>query len=87
MNVVAHDPELAVQTRRQLWSEHLELQADELPDDPVQAIDELWRPISEEQHERRLDGKPLTHRLVRLPHVSRRSARLLGPLNGILVDG
>jgi phosphatidylserine/phosphatidylglycerophosphate/cardiolipin synthase-like enzyme len=87
MNVVAHDPELAVQTRRQLWSEHLELQADELPDDPVQAIDELWRPISEEQHERRLDGKPLTHRLVRLPHVSRRSARLLGPLNGIVVDG
>ena len=36
-------------------------------------IDELWKPISKEQLERRTRGQPLTHRLVRLPHVSRRT--------------
>jgi phosphatidylserine/phosphatidylglycerophosphate/cardiolipin synthase-like enzyme len=87
MNVVAHDPDLARRTRMRLWSEHLELAEDEIPDDPVRAVDELWKPISEEQLERRKAGRPLTHRLARLPHVSKRSARLLGPLNGILVDG
>ena len=87
MNIVAHDPELAHRTRLRLWSEHLEIAIDEIPDDPVRAIDELWRPISEEQLRRRLAGEPLTHRLALLPHVSRRTARLLGPLNGILVDG
>jgi phosphatidylserine/phosphatidylglycerophosphate/cardiolipin synthase-like enzyme len=87
MNVVANDPELARSTRLRLWSEHLELPVDEIPDDPAAAVDELWRPISEEQLELRLAGKPLTHRLVRLPNVSRRSARLLGPLDGMLVDG
>ena len=87
MNVVANDPELARRTRLRLWSEHLELPIDDLPDDPITAIDRLWRPISEEQLERRLAGEPLTHRLTRLPHVSRRTARLLGPLNGLLVDG
>jgi phosphatidylserine/phosphatidylglycerophosphate/cardiolipin synthase-like enzyme len=87
MNVVARDPELARRTRLRLWSEHLEIPSEEIPDDPVQAIDELWRPISEEQLERRLAGEPLTHRLARLPHVSKRTARLLGPVNGMLVDG
>jgi phosphatidylserine/phosphatidylglycerophosphate/cardiolipin synthase-like enzyme len=87
MNVVTHDAELARHTRLRLWSEHLELSVDEIQDDPVRAIDELWRPISEEQLERRLAGKPMTHRLARLPHVSKRSARLLGPLSGLLVDG
>jgi phosphatidylserine/phosphatidylglycerophosphate/cardiolipin synthase-like enzyme len=87
MNVVAQDPDLARRTRLRLWSEHLELAEDEIPDDPVRAIDELWKPISEEQLERREAGRPLTHRLARLPHVSKRSARLLGPVNGMLVDG
>ena len=50
-------------------------------------IDRLWKPIAEEQLARRRAGEPLTHRLVRLPHVSRRSGRLLGPLQGLLVDG
>ena len=59
----------------------------QLPHDPVQAIDELWKPISKEQLELRDAGLPLTHRLVRLPHLSRRSGRLLGPLTGLLVDG
>jgi phosphatidylserine/phosphatidylglycerophosphate/cardiolipin synthase-like enzyme len=87
MNVVAHDPELARRTRLRLWAEHLELPPDRIPADPTRAIDELWKPISKEQLERRTSGRPLTHRLVRLPHVSRRTRRILGPLNGLVVDG
>ena len=87
MNVVAHDVELAEGTRRRLWAEHLELPVDEVPADPIEAIDELWKPISKEQLERRTEGRPLTHRLVRLPHVSRRTSRALGPVTGLLVDG
>ena len=87
MNIVLHDPGLAGQTRRRLWAEHLELSDEELPADPVVAIDELWKPISKEQLDRRLAGLPLTHRLARLPNVSRRSSRAFGPISGLLVDG
>ena len=87
MNIVSQDPELARQTRLRLWAEHLELSEERVPVDPIEAIDGLWKPISKEQFERREAGLPLTHRLVRLPHVSRRSARALGPVSGILVDG
>jgi phosphatidylserine/phosphatidylglycerophosphate/cardiolipin synthase-like enzyme len=87
MNVVAHNPELALRTRQRLWAEHLELPAEQIPADLIRAIDELWKPISKEQLERRSAGRPLTHRLVRLPHVSRRTRRILGPLNGLIVDG
>jgi phosphatidylserine/phosphatidylglycerophosphate/cardiolipin synthase-like enzyme len=87
MNIVAHAPELALRTRQRLWSEHLELPVDKIPADPTRAIDELWKPISKEQLERRTRGERLTHRLVRLPHVSRRTRRILGPINGLVVDG
>jgi phosphatidylserine/phosphatidylglycerophosphate/cardiolipin synthase-like enzyme len=87
MNVVTHDPGLARDTRLRLWSEHLELPVEEIPEDPVRAVDEVWKPMSKEQLDRRAAGLPLTHRLVRLEHLSRRSGRLLGPLTGILVDG
>jgi phosphatidylserine/phosphatidylglycerophosphate/cardiolipin synthase-like enzyme len=87
MNVVTHDPDLARQTRLRLWAEHLELSAEEIPDNPAHAVDELWKPISKEQLERRAAGLPLTHRLVRLEHLSRRSGRILGPLSSFLVDG
>ena len=87
MNMVSHDVDLAKQTRLRLWAEHLEVEAEELPPDPIQVIEELWKPISEEQLRRRNLGQPLSHRLVRLPHVSRRSARALGPVTGVLVDG
>jgi phosphatidylserine/phosphatidylglycerophosphate/cardiolipin synthase-like enzyme len=87
MNVVSHDPGLARQTRLRLWAEHLELPIDSIPPDPTRAIDELWKPISEEQLERRNTNQPLTHRLIRLPHLSRSSSRALGPLNGLFVDG
>ena len=40
-----------------------------------------------EQLERRRAGAPLTHHLVELPGVCRRSRRLLGPLDALVVDG
>ena len=87
MNLVSHDPALARETRLRLWAEHLELPIDELRRNPIEVIDELWDPISKDQLARRKGGQPLTHRLVRLPHVSKRSGRALGPLSGLLVDG
>ncbi len=87
VNVAAWNAELARTTRLGLWAEHLERRAEDIPDDPARAVDELWRPLAEEQLSRRQAGQPLTHRLLRLPHVSRRSGALLGPLNGLLVDG
>lgn len=87
VNVAAWNGGLARAARLELWAEHLELRPEALPADPARAIDELWRPLAEEQLARRQAGHELTHRLLRLPHVSRRSAALLGPLNGLLVDG
>jgi phosphatidylserine/phosphatidylglycerophosphate/cardiolipin synthase-like enzyme len=87
MNVVTHDPALALETRLRLWAEHLELATADVAGDPARVIDEHWKPISAEQLDRLAAGGPLTHRLVRLPHVSRRSARVLGPVQGLLVDG
>ena len=87
MNVVTHDTALARQTRLRLWSEHLELPIDQIAAEPATVIDDYWKPISKEQLARREAGEPLTHRLVRLAHVSRRSERLLGPLQGLLLDG
>jgi phosphatidylserine/phosphatidylglycerophosphate/cardiolipin synthase-like enzyme len=87
LNVVAHDPDLARQTRLRLWSEHLEQPLDQVAGSPAQVIDDVWRPLAEEQGKRRQRGEPLQHRLVLLPHISRKSNRLRGPLNGLLVDG
>jgi phosphatidylserine/phosphatidylglycerophosphate/cardiolipin synthase-like enzyme len=87
VNVVTHESKLARDTRLRLWSEHLELPEKEIRGDPTEVVDRHWKPISAEQLERLRSGLPLTHRLVRLPHVSRRSGRLLGPLQGLLVDG
>ena len=87
MNLVSHDPALARETRLRLWSEHLERPIAKLAGDPATVIDEIWRPLASEQLERRQAGAPLTHSLVRLAHVSRRSKRLLGPLQSLLLDG
>lgn len=87
MNVVSCDPQLARQTRLRLWSEHLERPIGDLTGDPTRVIDELWRPISTEQLQRRVRGDTPTHRLQELPGVSRRSMALLGPVQGLLVDG
>jgi phosphatidylserine/phosphatidylglycerophosphate/cardiolipin synthase-like enzyme len=87
MNVVSHEPELARAVRLRLWSEHLECEAGELEGDPARVVDERWRPLAEEQLERARRGEHGTHKLRLLPHVSRRAKGLLGPLNGLLVDG
>jgi phosphatidylserine/phosphatidylglycerophosphate/cardiolipin synthase-like enzyme len=87
VNVVSHDPALARQTRLQLWAEHLARPIEELGGDAAKLIDEVWRPLATEQLQRRAAGAPLTHGLVGLAHVSRRSKRLLGPLQSLLVDG
>ena len=87
MNLVTHDPGVARATRLRLWSEHLERPPEELDGDPTEMIERIWRPLAEQQLQRRLDGLPLTHRVLRLPHVSRRTEALRGPINGLLVDG
>lgn len=87
MNVVTCDAELARATRLRLWSEHLECAPESIEGDPARVVDELWRPIATEQHARRCRDEPLTHRLLELPGVSRRSRALLGPLDQMIVDG
>ena len=86
MNVVTHDEAVARSTRLRLWSEHLERPEHEVDGNPATVFDELWRPIATEQLHRIERGEPLTHRLVRLPGVSRRHRRLLGPLQSHLYD-
>ena len=87
VNVVVHDEELVRAARLRLWSEHLELTVEEVDGDPSRVIDECWRPLAKRNAEhRRLHGYT-PHRLVTLPHVSRRTEALRGPLNGLLVDG
>ena len=87
VNLVTCDPALARDTRLRLWAAHLERNIDEVSGDASSVVDKLWRPIATEQRERRHRGEPLTHGLVELPAVSRRSERLLGPLQALIVDG
>jgi phosphatidylserine/phosphatidylglycerophosphate/cardiolipin synthase-like enzyme len=88
MNVVTDDAVLARATRERLWAEHLELPQDQLAGgDPLDIIDNHWRPIAMEQLRRRNAGQPPTHRLIALPGVSKRARRLLGPLQELVDDG
>jgi phosphatidylserine/phosphatidylglycerophosphate/cardiolipin synthase-like enzyme len=88
MNVVTDDAALARATRVRLWAEHLELDPRTIAAaDPVAVVDEHWRPIAAEQLERRDRDEPPTHRLIALPGISKRSRRLLGPLEGLTDDG
>jgi phosphatidylserine/phosphatidylglycerophosphate/cardiolipin synthase-like enzyme len=87
VNVVLRDERLSRDARLRLWSEHLELTVDEISGDPVAIVDELWRPLAMENAEHRRVHGWTPHRLVALPHVSRRTQALRGPLNGLLVDG
>ena len=88
MNVVTDDAALARATRERLWAEHLELDHDEVAGaDPIELIDRRWRPTAAEQLRRREDGQRPSHRLIALPGVSRRSRRLLGPLQELVDDG
>jgi phosphatidylserine/phosphatidylglycerophosphate/cardiolipin synthase-like enzyme len=76
MNLVCHDERLARDVRLRLWAEHLGCSRDELEGEPTEILDKRWRPSAEAGGTLRL-----------LPHVSRRSRGILGPLNGFLVDG
>lgn len=87
VNVVTCDATLARGTRLRLWAAHLERDIAEIAGDARVVVDELWRPIAAEQRERRRRGEPLTHGLLELKATSRRSERLLGPLQGLAVDG
>jgi phosphatidylserine/phosphatidylglycerophosphate/cardiolipin synthase-like enzyme len=87
VNLVTRDDRIARDTRERLWAEHLELESEDLEGDPRELVDRLWKPICAEQLERRRAGAPMTHRLCLLPSVSRRSARLRGPLTSLIVDG
>ena len=78
VNVVSDDAQLARTLRDRLWSEHLEMDCS--GQDPLVVLEEVWRP-------RLADHSGKRHRLRALPAVSRRSARLMGPLKGLLVDG
>jgi phosphatidylserine/phosphatidylglycerophosphate/cardiolipin synthase-like enzyme len=88
MCVVTDDAALARDTRVRLWAEHLEMdEAEVRKAEPTRLVDDHWHPIADEQLERLRHGQPATHRLLELPGASRRSARLLGPLNGLFADG
>jgi phosphatidylserine/phosphatidylglycerophosphate/cardiolipin synthase-like enzyme len=87
MNVVTHDEHLARATRIRLWSEHLELSPEAVDTaDPLELINSHWERIASEQLELLENGEPLTHRLVKLPGVSRRRRRVIGPLQSHLYD-
>jgi phosphatidylserine/phosphatidylglycerophosphate/cardiolipin synthase-like enzyme len=79
VNVVLRDESSVRAARLRLWSEHLQRPAEEVDGEPSRVVDELWHPLAEERAEER--------KLRKLLHVSRRSRALLGPLNGLLVDG
>jgi phosphatidylserine/phosphatidylglycerophosphate/cardiolipin synthase-like enzyme len=72
--VITTDEQLARDTRLRLWREHL--RRDDIDGEPHELIDQAWVATCEQ-------GDHLGF----LPHVSRRTRRFLGPLNGLLVDG
>ena len=87
VNVLTLDPGLARQTRLRLWAEHLECPTTDIEGNPTQVIDTMWKPIAQEQLARSRARQQPTRRISRLPAVSRRTERLLGPVRGLLVDG
>jgi len=87
MNLVVCDEALARSTRARLWASHLECGEDVAAGDPAALFDERWAPLAAEQRELRDRGMPATHRLLQLVATSRRADRLLGPLQGLVVDG
>ena len=84
-NITVTDPVLVRETRRRLWSEHL--QSNDVEGDATRLVDEKWVPIADEQLARRRAARPPTHRLCRLEGVSARRDLVLGGLIGLLVDG
>ena len=89
MNVVCDDPELARDTRVRLWAEHLELEPTTVA--AVGPVGARRRALAADRlraaRAPAARGAAPTHRLLALPGVSRRSRRLLGPLQGLIDDG
>ena len=86
-NVVVRDSKLARDVRLRLWKEHLERPREEVDGEPAQVFDEVWKPLAEERLDRRSRDGWADGKLTLLPHVSRRSEAVWGPLNGLFVDG
>jgi phosphatidylserine/phosphatidylglycerophosphate/cardiolipin synthase-like enzyme len=86
-NVVVRDPALAREVRLRLWEEHLERPRAEIEGDPARVFDEVWKPLAQERYDRRKREGWADGKLTLLPHVSRRSEALWGPLDGFFVDG
>jgi phosphatidylserine/phosphatidylglycerophosphate/cardiolipin synthase-like enzyme len=86
VNVVVRDPTLARELRLRLWEEHLERPRAEIDGDPARVFDEVWKPLAQERYDRRKRDGWADGKLTLLPHVSRRTEALWGPLNGLLVD-
>jgi phosphatidylserine/phosphatidylglycerophosphate/cardiolipin synthase-like enzyme len=86
-NIVVRDPALAREVRLRLWEEHLERPREEVDGDPARVFDELWKPLAQQRLEQRRRDGWADGKLTLLPHVSRRSEALWGPLNGLFVDG
>src|SRR5206468_2633947 len=84
-NVVVRDPALAREVRLRLWEEHLERPREEIDGNPARVFDELWKPLAEQRLEQRRRQGWADGKLTLLPHVSRRSEALWGPLNGLFV--
>jgi phosphatidylserine/phosphatidylglycerophosphate/cardiolipin synthase-like enzyme len=87
VNVLVRDGALARETRLRLWAEHLEQPTTAIDGDPTTVIDTLWKPMSRQQSARIQASMTPDRRLARLPALSRRSERLMGPAKGLLVDG
>jgi phosphatidylserine/phosphatidylglycerophosphate/cardiolipin synthase-like enzyme len=87
MNVSMWDEGIARETRLRLWAEHLEASPGDVGGPPHDVFDRMWRPVADEQLRRLSAGLERTHRLLRLQQVSRRSHRLIGPLQSLFVDG
>jgi phosphatidylserine/phosphatidylglycerophosphate/cardiolipin synthase-like enzyme len=86
-NLVTDDPQLARDTRLRLWAEHLECSVERLERAPTEVIDDVWRPMAREQRERAERGLRRTHRIMEISASSHRTERLLGALDGLVVDG
>jgi phosphatidylserine/phosphatidylglycerophosphate/cardiolipin synthase-like enzyme len=86
VNVVVRDEAVAREARLRLWEEHLQRPRAEIDGDPATVVDELWKPLAEERYEQRKRDGWADGKLTLLPHVSRRTEALWGPINGLLVD-
>jgi len=82
------DDTVARSLRERLWAEHRECDAATLAGTtPTELVDGRWWPRAEEQRARLDRSEAPTHRLALLRGVSPHARGLLGPIDGLLVDG